>query len=233
MRMSPILGSNMRGSVGGLTFTANQFQSTIVRLRVSPVNPNTAKQTAARTAFDGAVASWKTISQAFRDGWNDYAAGLVFSGPNGPYSISGRLAFIEVIQPALFLKDQVGVPAVVDLDPPILTGFLNIENVVPALFTLPADDGVALSFTQNGSEDVIAYSQVSRAFDPDRERFKGPFESDTLTDLTVVAPASGIIQFGGLNVGQRYFMNPRFITALAPFRISSRSFLDQIAINVI
>lgn len=231
MRILSAIGTVMRGSLGGITATANQFQNIILRARVSPVNPNTTKQTASRTAFDGAVAAWKTISQAFRDGWNDYAATLSFSGPTGDYTITGRLAFIRSLQPALYLQGQVGVPAIVAFDPPIISGALNVQGVILSTFAGAADTGVALTFTTEASEDIIGYAERSFSFDASRERFKGPFLSDSIEFTSLVAPGSGIIEFGGLTEGKRYFMNPRFITALAPFRLSSRSFLNDLAIT--
>ena len=227
------LGSVIRGSIGGITFSANQFHQIIARAKTAPVNPNTSKQSAIRSAFSGAVSLWSSASSALRQQWNDYAATLVFDGPLGAYSVPGRDVFIANISVALYLQSQTGTPAVVDTTAPTFPGFLNIQNVTPASFTVPASTGVSFSFTQSAAEDVIGYAERSFAFGQSRERFKGPFLSNTLDSVTVVGPGSGIMDFSGLTVDLKYFMNPRFITALAPFRLSSRFYVDSIAVTVV
>lgn len=223
--------SVIRGSIGGTTYSANQFHQIIARARTAPVNPNTSKQTAARSAFSGAVQLWNTLSIADRQGWEDYADTLVYVGPLGPITVPGRDVFIGNLQVALFLNGQVGFPAVIDTTPPVIPGFLNIENVLPIPFTPIMATGVSFSFTQNGVEDVIGYSLRSFMFGNSRNRFKGPFLSNTLQQVTVVAPGSGVMDFEGLVEDGKYFMNPRFITLVAPFRLSARFFLDAIAVT--
>lgn len=143
----------------------------------------------------------------------------------------GREVFIGNLSVALFLQSQLGVPAVVDTDPPVIPGFLNIENVTPAVFSPIMSTGVSFSFTQSGAEDVTAYAMRSFAFGASRLRFKGQFLSSTISETTVVAPASGIMDFDGLVEDSIYFLNPRFITALAPFRLSAKFFLRTIAVT--
>ena len=228
--LSPVW-SVIRGSIGGITYSANQFHQIIARVKTAPVNPNTGKQSAIRSAFSGAVAQWNIISQITRDGWDDYALSLVFEGPLGPYSVPGRDVFIANITVALFLQSQVAVPAVVLFDAPVLSGFLNIENVTSILFAQAGATGISFGFTQPGAEDVIGYSQRSRAFGQSRNRFKGPFLSATIQEEVLVAPQSIFMDFVGLIEDKKYFMNPRFITAQAPFRLSARFFLDAIAVT--
>jgi len=223
--------SGIRGSVGGLTYTANQFHQLIVRQKTSPVNPNTTRQSQIRSAFSGAVALWAGLSAAFRNAWNDYADTLVFQGPLGPYTVPGRDVFIANISVALYLQSVNGVPAVVDTTPPGIAGFLNISSVAPADFTPAASTGISFSFIQSGAEDVIAYATRSVAFGLSRERFKGPFLSSTNEYLEVVAPGSGVVDFDGLIVDLKYFMRVRFITALAPFRLSAEFIVSSVAVT--
>ncbi len=222
--------TTIRGSVGGITYTANQFQALVARARVSPVNPQTTRQTQIRSAFSGAVQSWSGLTNAQRQAWDDYASTLIFEGPTGSYSVPGRQVFIGNIAVANYLNAVLGSPAVVAFDPPIIAGFLNIENVSPGGF-ISIGTGVAFSFTQNGAENVTAFSERSFAFGADRNRFKGPYLSNTLDNIDVVAPASGLLEFPGLTEDLIYFMNPRFITSQAPFRLSASFNLRDVAIT--
>lgn len=228
--LSPIW-SVIRGSIGGITYTANQFHQIIARAKTAPVNPNTTKQTAIRSAFSGAVQLWNGLTDTGRQNWNDYANTLVFEGPLGPYSVPGRDVFIANISVALFLNAELGTPAAVVTTAPTIAGFLNVENVSVATFVTAGKTGIAYSFTQNGTEDVIGYAQRSFAFGASRARFKGQFLSNTLSGITIVAPASGTDTFEDLVEDLVYFMNPRFITAQAPFRLSARFFLRAIAVT--
>lgn len=61
------------GSVGGTTYSHNRF-GLYTRARRKPVNPNTPAQQAQRTAFSGASAGWRALTQPQRDAWSAYAA---------------------------------------------------------------------------------------------------------------------------------------------------------------
>ena len=221
-----------RGSVGGVTYTANQFHQLIARARTAPVNPKTTRQTEIRSAFSGAAELWKQATAAVRLGWNDYASTLIFEGPLGQYTVPGRQVFLGNLGTAIYLQSRVAAPAAILDTAPVLPGFLDIENVTTQAPAGPAVTGVAMSFTQNGSENAIGFCQRSVGWNPTRNRFKGPFLTETLDFASVVAPASGFIDFVGLETGLAYFMNPRFITAQAPFRMSALFNLRMIAVDV-
>lgn len=231
-KFKSLIFSEIRGKLGGLVFTANQFQSLIVRQFVSPVNPNTTNQTAIRSAFSGAVALWSTITDAVREDWEQYAATLTFEGPLGQYNVPGRSVFIANIGLALYLKARDGTPAVVDTAAPIIPGFLNIENVGISTYIGPGT-GIAYSYTNATGADALAVSTISIKFGPPRRRFKGPFLSDTLVVNALPDATSVIEERDPLVVDGIYFVRIRFISALAPFRISSPFFLRTIAITVV
>lgn len=219
----------IRGSVGGITYTANQFQALIARARVSPVNPNTVRQTLIRSAFSGAEQLWQNLTDLARQGWEDYADTLVFTGPTGNYSVPGRQVFVGNIATAIYLNGVLGSPVAIVTTPPVIPGFLNLDAVNSTTFITPASTGIALTATQNGAEDVVLYAGRSFAFNPSRNRFKGPMLSQTLASVTIAAPGSAILAFAGLAVDMIYFTNPRGITAQAPFRQSAPFFLRHIA----
>ncbi len=219
-----------RGSVGGITYTANQFAALIARAKTSPVNPNTPRQTIIRSAFSGANQLWKDATQVVRDGWDDYASTLIFSGPLGSYALPGRQVFIANISLALFLQATEGVPVAVATDPPVIPGFLDLEGVGSVAF-VPVGTGVSISGTFTGSENAVLSAWRSVAFNLTRTRFKGPFKTLTLDTVSIVAPGSGLIDFSGLTIGLRYFMKIRGITAQAPFRSSAVFYDSAIAVT--
>lgn len=61
------------GSVGATTFFRNKG-GLCVRLRSTPVNPNTARQQATRVILASVSAGWKLLTQAQRDAWEAYAS---------------------------------------------------------------------------------------------------------------------------------------------------------------
>jgi len=68
----PLGSAEARGSVGGLTFSAWRGKS-VVRTRAGPSGPPTAKQLAAQDALATASANWRTLDQATRDIFHNYA----------------------------------------------------------------------------------------------------------------------------------------------------------------
>lgn len=61
------------GSVGGTTYSHNRF-GLYTKARRKGVNPNTPAQQAQRSAFAGASAGWRALTQVQRDAWSAYAA---------------------------------------------------------------------------------------------------------------------------------------------------------------
>ncbi|MCG8431025.1 MAG: hypothetical protein MJA29_07620, partial [Candidatus Omnitrophica bacterium] len=149
--------SNIRGSVGGLTYTANQFQTIVMRTRAAPTNPKTDFQTEVRSAFSGAETLWKGLSGSQRAQWNDYADTLTFTGPLGTYKLPGRQVFMGIFTCATYWKQRGGAIGALDPTPPVIPGFLDIDNVHTSSFTAPGATGVALQFEYSGAEDIETY----------------------------------------------------------------------------
>jgi len=89
-------GVPVSGSTGANTYSRNRYGS-YRRRRVVPVNPNTARQNGARSAFRGAVAAWGSIlSQLQRDQWNNWAATTPWLNKAGQaVFLTGQAAFIR------------------------------------------------------------------------------------------------------------------------------------------
>ena len=75
--------TQMSGSIGGTTFARNRFGN-YARARTTPVNPQTANQTAVRSAIAFLAAFWaQTLTALQRTAWDDYAAGVAMSNRLG------------------------------------------------------------------------------------------------------------------------------------------------------
>jgi hypothetical protein len=76
MKAKSHIFSEMRGTVGGITYTANQHAAIVARQYVNPVHPNSVMQNYAKTAFAGAVQKWRLSSDAIRLGWKNWTAAV-------------------------------------------------------------------------------------------------------------------------------------------------------------
>jgi len=228
-RMLSHVHSIIRGSVGGLTYTANQWHAIIARARTGPVNPNTTRQSLIRSAFSAAQQEWLTLTDAGRDAWDAYADTCQYSGALGNYTIPGRLMFTACIGTAKFLNSlfPLIIPAI-DYTAPVIPGFLNLDTVITGPPSL-VGTGFSVGATQNGTEDVAFYAERSIPFNPTRYRYKGPWLTPTLDSVSIAAPGSGIIDFLDLTEDMAYFCKCRGIVAVGAHRISNDFFLRAIA----
>lgn len=223
--------TTIRGSVGGITYTANQFQPLIARARVAPVNPNTSYQSMVRSAFAGAAQMWRNLTDTVREGWNDYAKTCIYEGPMGTYTIPGRQMFIGNIGNALYQQARGNIVGAVAGTAPVIPGFFDVTQVADATYVGPGT-GIAFTMTYMSAESWIGYGSRSFAFDPSRYRFKGPFLSAKLDFVLSPGAGSIIVEFDFLVAGMIYFSNPRALTAGDPFRMSPSYYLRHTAVTV-
>lgn len=128
MRMLSHIASNMLGSVGGITYMNNPFHQIVGRQRTVPVQPNTNNQVFAKSAFSDAVQAWEQTSISNRQGWDDYAATVTYTGPLGDYHPSGRMLAIAQYQVIGYLINQQFTEFAdgLSMEPPQLPGLLVI-----------------------------------------------------------------------------------------------------------
>lgn len=224
--------TTIRGSVGGITYTANQFQPLIARARVAPVNPNTSYQSMIRSAFAGAANMWRNVTDAVREAWDDYAKTCIYEGPMGTYTIPGRQMFIGNIGTALYQLARGNIAGPISGTAPVMPGFFDVTQVAPGTYVGPGT-GIAFVMTYMGTETWIGYGARSFAFDPTRYRFKGPFLSAKLDFVQQPGAGSILVEFDNLVADMIYFTNPRAMTAVDPFRMSPPYYLRHTAITVV
>lgn len=231
MRMLSTIASAARGSVGGLTFTANQYHPIVVRSRVSPVNPNTTNQALMRAAFSAAQEGWRALAAAQRLLWDTYSDSCEYAGPLGRYTVPGRQMYAGCLATAIYLNNR-GMSVTVNGDSaPSNLGFLalQIDDVVPRV---AAGTGFDIEVTNPNPEDVIVYARVSRNFDDTRQRYKGPFRSDTIFEVAIAAAASGTLSVTTPTTEQTYFAEVKSICDESPFRLSTAQIVRTVSNTV-
>lgn len=229
--VSPI-ASIARGSIAGITATANQFQQIVFRARTAPVQPNTIMQTKVRTAFATAQTTWDGLTPVQRTAWEDYADTLTFTGPTGDYKVPGRQVFLSNFGWCGYLTER-GVPGQTLLTAaPVIPGFATIQSLNVDTGHV-SGTGYRVVGRNNNAENITVVVMNSRAFNPSRNRYKGPFKSDVIFSASV-APASVFgIEVLNLNMDMRYFCSVRCNTLEAGHRLSNIFYLNEIALEVL
>jgi len=220
--------TNIRGSVGGITYTANQFAALVARSRVSPVNPATNNQTIIRGSMGMVSAYWKNLSEAHRQAWDDYSQTCQYQGAQGQYTVPGRQTFCGNLGLARYIEQRGLYNLLLLTTPPTTAGFLGVGPITPVAPTTPGT-GIGVGIVNFTSEDVVALVERSFAFPPSRYRFKGPYLSSTAICEKVPASTSLVMEFLDLEDEAIYFTRTRCISEEAPFRISAQYHLRHVA----
>lgn len=85
--------TSMRGSIGGMTFSATATAQT-VRRKPRPPNPRQLLQVAKINQFAALMGVWRTLTATQRADWATWAASVTFTNSQGQtYSISGFQAW--------------------------------------------------------------------------------------------------------------------------------------------
>jgi len=200
--------SVMRGSVGGITYTANQYAAIVGRQRVSPVNPMTTRQTQIRAAMAEAAIAWKLLSDNQRAAWALYATFCIYNGPTGNYTVSGRDCFIANYSFAAFgIAAGLGSPAL-PTDAPEVMGFYEIGGLEVSAPSGPGT-GIGLTINNYGDQDIFYTIDVSPPMEATRLRYKGPWNSALKKGGTALKSTSTITDVLGLTAGKVYFLRFR------------------------
>lgn len=196
------VASIIRGSIAGITYTANQYHPIIGRQRVAPAKFPTPNQTAFRGAFEQAALAWAMLSAANREAWNNYAQTVEYSKATGTYYTTGRNVFLGARSLINYfnIRDAAGL-GLVD-DAPTDPGRYAIAGIVVNDAGGP-NPGTGFSLTINnfGSKPLHYGINLSIPFNPTRYAFKGPYDSSIALDGQIAASASTVVT---INLGAGY-----------------------------
>lgn len=226
------IDSIRRGSVGGITYSANQWHQIIARARTAPVDPSTVNQGIIRSAMSFISSLWTNLSDEQRTAWDNYAETCVYSGPLGQYTITGRLMAMAALILPMYCNSRELIELVASAIPPVLPGFFTPGpiNVIP--YAGDPGIGIGLSIGNTTGEDGVAFVERSFAFNPSRNRFKGPFLSGPAQAVDLPDETSAALYFTGLAKDFVYFTYVRTFTKVAPFRISASYIFRHVANEV-
>lgn len=223
--------ATIRGSVGGLTYSANQFAQIIMKNRIAPVQPNTTAQTLVRSCMNAASIAWEGLSPANRDLWDLYATTVSYQGAQGSYNITGRDIFIAgfSLQTMAYTMGVTG--QVANTAPPVIGGKLVLAGIEPGTYVTPGT-GIAANINNYATEAVSILINVSPAQNPTRMRYKGPWDNSKTVWVPAAATTSIVTEVSGLVAAKVYFMRIRAVPKTAPARVSSVAYLRLIAVTV-
>ena len=210
-RMLSPIASILRGSIAGLTFSANQWHQIIVRAKTSPVNPATTNQTHIRTAFSAAANEWNLITQTQRDLWDNYADTLVYEGPLGTYNVPGRQVFIGSFSFLKYINNRALDTIVIPSSAPGTPGFGKIDSITSDDPAVPST-GFDVNVSQSMGENMSVIVERSVGFNPSRERFKGPWVTADMKYIDLVSGVTAHTSFIELTEGNAYFFRVRGCT---------------------
>lgn len=214
MLFRPLLGTDLSGSVGGITASHNRG-GTYFRNRAIPTNPNTVFQTAVRGAVSQLSTAWgDDLSQAQRDGWEAYGAAVGVQNRIGEtIFLTGQQMYIRSNVPAIQAEEarQDTAPTTLNLgsfSDPSITSITASSSTLLLAFT-PGDDWVNEDnsnlhlFVSRGHSATRLYPNVSM-------RFAGLINGNLSTPPT--SPGSFTIPFV-VAAGQRVFVQGRILRA--------------------
>lgn len=222
----------IRGSVGGVTFTANQWHQILLRARTAPVQPQTVNQSLIKDAFNAASEAWKAQTPANQELWRQYGLTVTYTGPMGEYTLPGRQIFMAAHALNKYLIAR-GFHAVAeDFSPPEISGrksFDSITMVAPS----SSGTGIGVSLELAAGEDVAYLIEHSQLFSDTRQRFKGPFLSADAVGGVHPAGTSAVVNVLGLVEGGTYFLRIRGVVNADPARLTKESFFRFTAVTTI
>lgn len=233
-RMLGIHASGIRGSIGGNTFLANTYHQIVIRQRTAPVQPGTSFQTSVKSGFGGGVAAWEQASEAYREGWVQYAQTVTLQGPLGSYQPSGRNLAIGQYAATQYITDVGGEAPTggLSMEPPEVAGVLALEGV-KSVPLVAAGTGFEINVGQANGETVIAYGVRSLKQSAARYFYKGPWSPATFQAEELDDQTSSSLKFTGLVDGGIYFVRVRAISEEAPRRMSPEYILRCVASETI
>lgn len=225
MLFRPLLGTDLSGSVGGITASHNRGGA-YFRNRAIPVNPNTVQQQLVRGILATLTSRWNdNLTAIQRAAWDLYAVNVPLTGPLGESrNVGGLPMYIRSNVPRI----QVALPRVDDA--PII--FNLGDFTTPTFDTLVAGvDTYNVNFTIGDAwvseDDAAMLLFSSRPQNATINFFNGPYRFDApiLGDLGA-PPASPVVTAASFpfGVGNRVFFKASVTRADGRLSSSFRSF---------
>lgn len=168
------LVDDISGKVGGVVFASGPG-GPVVRQKVTPSNPKTARQIAARNALSACGAAWAALTSSVRDQWQDYAASTPVLGHYGKeVYLSGFDMFCRMFTLATFAGSAV--PATGPSTPGLAAG-----SGITAVAQTAASAAMSFTFgsgaTWKSINGTAAIAHVAESQSPTRRTLQSPFRA--------------------------------------------------------
>lgn len=230
MKFKPVLGSELSGSIGGITASHN-LGGAYFRNRVVPTNPNTVQQQAIRSSVGQLTSLWlNTLTGAERVAWDLYAANVPLLDALGePINVSGLNMYVRSNVPRL----QAALPR---------------QDAAPSTFNLGDFTAVSVSSLSEATQNVnVEFTEgddwvtednssllvwCSRAQNPSINYFKGPYRfSGQVAGEVAVPPTTpeAIAPAFAFVAGQLVFFRFAVTRADGRYSLSQRIFQTAVA----
>lgn len=181
MKLIPILGSSMSGSLRGITASRNKGGQ-YLRGRTTPINPNTTRQQAVRSNLSGLMARWnQELTESEREGWRTYADNVETTNTLGEtIKLTGLNWFIAAnvvrLQPLAagipVLTPVDTAPTEFDLGP----GVAGVNTYAGVFTTPPGVITVSGTMTAPAPVGGDVFLYVAPPQNPGKRFFKGPYQ---------------------------------------------------------
>lgn len=217
-----------RGSVGGITYLSGRNNALVARQRTAPVQPNTNAQVQMRSAWAGAEALWRNTTDIIRQQWQLYADLVVYQGPTGPYTLTGRQRFLGTLALIAYINTRFAETIGFSADVPVAPGWFLTSRHKLAAPGAPGT-GFSLSIANDEAVDSVILVNVSQVVPATRNFWKGPWDDAKTLVFDIAASTTGAHDIIGLIDGEKYFVRARAVGDLADHRIGAEVILSGIA----
>ncbi len=229
MKILSALATAVSGSIGGITGSHNRG-GMYLRARVTPINPQTVDQLAARNRLASQSSAWGALTEPQRLSWNDFAAqNPVADKLRQSQILTGQQTYVKVNVRLEQATDPVLTDAPIGTAPASLTS-------VAATFDIGAGT-TEITFAPNPTgADIRLWLTASVTNSPGIEFVKNLTRVITITAKNV---ASGFdyltvleAKFGTLQVGQKVSLFPRAFDSTTGL-ISGMQRVDGIVVSTV
>lgn len=230
MKFKPVLGSELSGSIGGITASHN-LGGAYFRNRVIPTNPNSPQQQIVRSLVGQLTSLWlNTLTAGQRAAWDLYAGNVPLLDALGePINVSGLNMYVRSNTPRV----QAGGARVDDAPTTFNLGdytAVTLTNLTEAGQTF--DVGFTVGDDWVSEDDAYLLLYNSRPQNASINYFKGPYRLcgrvDGNSGVPPTSPATQGSQFPFVT-GQRVFVRAQVSRVDGRLSLTQRLFQTAVA----
>jgi len=200
--------TDARGKVGGQVFSKNNAGA-YVRTKVTPSNPNTAAQSAARALFASISQQWSTLTDAVRASFNaavsDWSRTDVFGDLKNP---TGKNLFQRLNNQAQSagLSPVVTVPAKLEMPSAPITA-VAIDTTAETITATGLDTNASTQVVMGGTPVMSAGTKYVK------NRLRQIIADDGASFLPADAYAQYVAKFGAPTAGDNVYISVKYVLA--------------------